>query len=150
MQVHGRCWGAALGVGSRGREGSCCRWLGRGSRAGCFWGGACMSCAHTRVSLGRLLSMTNNVYHKSCSARVHFYKINGAKTISSIANPSVSLGERRDPPRERSSGSLHLLPACSLEHWPRSEQPYPSVSPAPSVCTAGQPLASSDCRLCRE
>lgn len=91
----------------------------------------------------RFLSVSNNVYRKSCSARVNFHKINGAKPISSIANPSVLLGKHRVLPCERGSGSLHLLlAACSLEHGPRSEQPYPSASPAPRACAPGQSPAS--------
>lgn len=92
-------------------------------------------CAHTWVSVGRLLSIANDVYYKSCSARIIFYKINGAKTISLIANPSVSLGKDRDLPCEHGSGSLHLPLNCLFpELWPRAEQLHPRLSPAQQGC----------------
>lgn len=110
----------------------------RGARPWLFLWRCPLICAHTWVSVARLLSIANDVYYKSCSARIGFYKINGARTISLVANPSVSLGKHRALPCERGSGSLHLpLPACSPELWPRAEQLYPKVSPAPSACTAG-------------
>lgn len=87
----------------------------RGAQPWLFLWRCSLICAHTWVSVGRLLPIANDVYYKSCSARINFYKINGARTVSLIANPSVSLGKHRDLPCEHGSGSLHLpLTACSL------------------------------------
>lgn len=144
-----RGWGAALVVGGRGEGGKQLS-LARKGVQGCSFLWRCLY----ELSVCGKAVINDNVCHKSCSARVSFYKINGAKTISSIANCSVPLGKHRALPCEHSSDSLHVLPAaCSLEQWPRSEQPYPSA------CTAGQSLprwpiifavSSRDCRSPRQ
>lgn len=117
-------------VGGRGKGGKPLS-LARDGVQGCLF---LWRCLYELSVCGRTV-INDNVYHKSCSARVNFYKINGAKTISSIANCSVSLGKHRALPCEHNSDSFRVLPAaCSLEHWPRSEQLYPSA------CTAEQSL----------
>lgn len=98
-------------------------------------------CAHTWVSVARLLSIANDVYYKSCSARISFYKINGARTISLVANPSVSLGKHKALPCEHGSGSLHL-PLLAVP-WSCGQ----GLSSSIQKCPQHQVLAQQGCPL---
>lgn len=101
-------------VGSRGEGGERLSLATGGVQCWLFlW--KCLYELRTHLSARGKIFINDDVYHKSCSARVNFYKINGAKTISSIVNPSVSLGKHRDLPCEHGSGSLHLLLAAVPE-----------------------------------
>lgn len=116
--------------------GRACGWLERGSALAVSVEMLTDVCTHLHVC-ARFPSIANGVYYKSCSARINFYKINGARTICLIANPSVSLGKHRALPCERGRGSLTSPSLPVPWSWPRAQQLHPRVSPAPRACTAG-------------